>query len=121
QDAGCFSLVLESVPGQLASFISQHLDIPTIGIGAGPGCDGQVLVTHDLLGLFERFRPRFVKQYVNLNQIIKNAISQYCQDVQNHNFPALEHTIEMNAAEWDAFLELTQPMKFNPVAEVSMK
>ena len=66
QEAGCFSLVLESVPARLARYISEQLEIPTIGIGAGGGCDGQVLVTHDLLGLFERFTPKFVKKYANL-------------------------------------------------------
>ncbi len=68
QEAGCFSLVLESVPARLARYISERLEIPTIGIGAGGGCDGQVLVTHDLLGLFERFTPKFVKKYANLYQ-----------------------------------------------------
>lgn len=121
QDAGCFSLVLESVPGQLASYISQHLDIPTIGIGAGVGCDGQVLVSHDLLGLFERFTPRFVKQYTNLGLMMKNAFNQYCQDVQNRDFPSITHTVEMKEEEWDAFLRLVQPNKLSTMAEISMK
>ena len=67
QEAGCFSLVLESVPARLADLISKRLEIPTIGIGAGVGCDGQVLVTHDVLGLFDRFTPRFVKKYADLH------------------------------------------------------
>ena len=67
QEAGCFSLVLESVPARLAELISKRLEIPTIGIGAGAGCDGQVLVTHDVLGLFDRFTPRFVKKYADLH------------------------------------------------------
>ncbi len=74
QEAGCFSLVLEAVPGRLAEYVSQHLDIPTIGIGAGVGCDGQVLVTHDLLGLFDRFTPKFVRQYANLHAEIASAL-----------------------------------------------
>jgi len=110
QEAGCFSLVLESVPAQLASYISQQLDIPTIGIGAGVGCDGQVLVTHDLIGLFDRFTPRFVKRYANLGQLMKNAIEQYCQDVRRRDFPAAEHSIEMNKEEWETFLKLVQPI-----------
>lgn len=121
QDAGCFSLVLESVPAQLASYISQQLDIPTIGIGAGAGCDGQVLVTHDLLGLFDRFTPRFVKRYANLGQMMKNAFEQYCQDVHRREFPAAEHSIEMNEEEWESFLKLVQPIKLPKRAEVAMK
>ena len=77
QDAGCFSLVLESIPGRLAQLVSQRLVIPTIGIGAGAGCDGQVLVTHDLLGIFERFTPKFVKRYANLSAEMRKAFSDY--------------------------------------------
>lgn len=106
QEAGCFSLVLESVPGRLAEFISQRLEIPTIGIGAGGGCDGQVLVTHDLLGLFDRFTPRFVKQYARLNPLIKSAFAQYIQEVRQGEFPSEEHTIEIKDEEWEVFLEL---------------
>ncbi len=105
QDAGCFSLVLESVPARLAGFISKKLEIPTIGIGAGAGCDGQVLVTHDLLGLFERFTPKFVKKYASLNAEMKRAFGEYLTDVQNHNFPGAEHSVEMPEDEWDAFLK----------------
>src|SRR5512136_1170343 len=81
QDAGCFSLVLESIPGRLAELVSQQLIIPTIGIGAGVGCDAQVLVTHDLLGLFERFTPKFVKQYANLAGEMRRAFSEYETEV----------------------------------------
>lgn len=104
EDAGCFSLVLESVPARLAALISQKLDIPTIGIGAGAGCDGQVLVTHDLLGLFQRFTPAFVKQYANLYQIMLDAFSTYIQEVRLGKFPLTEHSIEMPDEEWEAFL-----------------
>jgi 3-methyl-2-oxobutanoate hydroxymethyltransferase len=100
QEAGCYSLVLESIPGRLASLVSQRLDIPTIGIGAGPGCDGQVLVTHDLLGLFERFTPKFVKQYANLNGEMKRAFSEFKADVSAHSFPEAKHTVEMDDEEW---------------------
>ena len=103
QEAGCFSLVLESVPGRLATLISQRLAIPTIGIGAGPGCDGQVLVTHDLLGLFERFTPRFVKRYANLHVEMKQAFAAYITEVQQRAFPSAEHTVDMEDAEWEAF------------------
>jgi len=105
QDAGCFSLVLESIPARLAALISQRLEIPTIGIGAGAGCDGQVLVTHDLLGLFDRFVPRFVKQYADLHGEISHALSAYRTEVETGVFPAPEHTIEMPDEEWGAFLK----------------
>ena len=104
EEAGCFSLVLESVPAQLAEYISQQISIPTIGIGAGAGCDGQVLVTHDLLGLFDRFTPRFVKQYADLHAEMQKAFASYIADVQSLQFPAAEHTISMEPAEWTEFL-----------------
>jgi 3-methyl-2-oxobutanoate hydroxymethyltransferase len=105
QQVGCFSLVLESIPARLAAFISQSLDIPTIGIGAGAGCDGQVLVTHDLLGLFDRFTPRFVKQYARLHETMQDAFKAYIDDVKNTTFPAKEHSVEMPDEEWQAFLD----------------
>ncbi|MFZ5908428.1 MAG: 3-methyl-2-oxobutanoate hydroxymethyltransferase [Chloroflexota bacterium] len=104
EEAGCFSLVLESVPARLAGLISQRLSIPTIGIGAGAGCDGQVVVTHDLLGLFERFTPKFVKQYANFNAAMRSAFCDYIEDVQARAFPAQEHSIEMLDAEWQEVL-----------------
>lgn len=97
--AGCFSLVLEAVPEPVAAAISQKLTIPTIGIGAGAGCDGQVLVYHDLLGLFDRLQPRFVKQYANLGQAILDAFVAYREDVVNGRFPAAEHIYPMSAEE----------------------
>ena len=105
QHAGCFSLVIASVPARLAALISQRLEIPTIGIGAGPGCDGQVLVTHDLLGFFDRFTPRFVKQYANLHSDIACALTAYRDDVTASTFPAPEHAVEMPDEEWDALVE----------------
>ena len=105
QDAGCFSIVLESLPARLARLISERLEIPTIGIGAGAGCDGQVLVTHDLLGLFERFTPRFVKKYADLHAEMARAFTAYRQDVEEQLFPAAEHTIDMPDAEWQALLD----------------
>ena len=103
QEAGCFSLVLESIPGRLAALISQRLDIPTIGIGAGVGCDGQVLVTPDMLGLFNRFTPKFVKKYTDFYNQMVQAFSTYISEVQNGVFPSQEHTVEMSEAEWQAF------------------
>jgi 3-methyl-2-oxobutanoate hydroxymethyltransferase len=87
QEAGAFSLVLEKIPAQLAARLQKELDIPTIGIGAGPGCDGQILVTHDMLGLFTRFKPRFVRRYAELSEAIAEAIRNYVTDVRGHNFP----------------------------------
>ena len=104
EDAGCFSIVLESIPARLAEKISKRLTIPTIGIGAGPGCDGQVLVLHDMLGLFDRVKPRFVKHYANLSQDILKALADYKNDIENRNFPGGEHSIEMSDDEWSAFL-----------------
>ncbi|MCG2785864.1 MAG: 3-methyl-2-oxobutanoate hydroxymethyltransferase [Anaerolineae bacterium] len=104
QEAGCFAIVLESVPARLAEYISKHLKVPTIGIGAGVGCDGQVLVTHDMLGLFDRFTPKFVKKYANLHTEMQRAIGAYIDDVETRRFPALEHTVNMPDSEWDEFL-----------------
>jgi 3-methyl-2-oxobutanoate hydroxymethyltransferase len=104
EEAGCFSLVLESVPARLAELISKKISIPTIGIGAGVGCDGQVLVTHDLLGLFDRFTPRFVKKYANFHKEMQKAVADYIEDVETKRFPAVEHTVEMDDKEWEGLL-----------------
>jgi len=105
QEAGCFSIVLESIPARLASLISERLSIPTIGIGAGAGCDGQVLVAHDLLGLFDRFTPSFVKQYARLHEEMERAFTSYIADVQNHQFPGIEHSTEMPDEEWEELIK----------------
>lgn len=105
EEAGAFSIVLESVPARLAEAISKKISIPTIGIGAGVGCDGQVLVTHDVLGLFERFTPKFVKQYANFHATMNKAFTDYIDDVESKRFPAVEHTVEMTDEEWAAFLK----------------
>lgn len=104
EEAGCFAIVLESVPARLAEYVSKRLSIPTIGIGAGAGCDGQVLVTHDMLGLFDRFTPKFVKKYANLHMDMQRAIGAYIDDVETRRFPAQEHTVSMPDAEWDEFI-----------------
>jgi len=105
EEAGCFSIVLESVPARLAELISNRISIPTIGIGAGAGCDGQVLVTHDLLGLFDRFTPKFVRKYADFHSEMQRAFADYIEDVETKRFPAQEHTVEMDDAEWDALLK----------------
>lgn len=104
EEAGCFSLVLESVPARLAEMVSKRLTIPTIGIGAGAGCDGQVLVTHDLLGLFDRFTPKFVRKYADLHTEMQSAFTAYITDVQGRTFPAQEHTVEMPDKEWETLV-----------------
>jgi 3-methyl-2-oxobutanoate hydroxymethyltransferase len=104
EEAGCFALVLESVPARLAQLISQQLSIPTIGIGAGVGCDGQVLVAHDLLGLFDRFTPKFVKKYADLHGEMQRAFSEYISDVEQRSFPASEHSVEMDEREWQQLM-----------------
>ena len=105
QQAGCFAIVLESVPARVAALISERLTVPTIGIGAGAGCDGQVLVSHDLLGLFDRFTPRFVKQYANLRGEMLRAFERYHAEVRGREFPASEHTFSIGDDEWQALLD----------------
>ena len=87
EEAGCFAIVLEKIPKDLAKKVSESVNIPTIGIGAGPDTDGQVLVLHDLLGITMDFSPRFLRRYLNLAEDINNAIGQYCQDVRSGDFP----------------------------------
>jgi 3-methyl-2-oxobutanoate hydroxymethyltransferase len=94
QDAGAFSVVLEAMPSSLAGEIHRTLRIPTIGIGAGPDCDGQVLVIHDILGLFDRFTPKFVKKYANLKEQALKAVKEYKQDVESGKFPMEEHSFK---------------------------
>jgi len=94
QEAGAFSVVLECVPASLAREITRELTIPTIGIGAGLDCDGQVLVIHDLLGLLGDFRPKFVKRYVNLQEIISRAVGEYLEEVREGRFPGKEHVFK---------------------------
>jgi 3-methyl-2-oxobutanoate hydroxymethyltransferase len=105
EEAGCFSIVLESVPGRLAELISRKLSVPTMGIGAGVGCDGQVLVTHDLLGLFDRFTPKFVKKYADFHREMQKAFADHIEDVETKRFPAQEHTVEMDDKEWELLLK----------------
>jgi 3-methyl-2-oxobutanoate hydroxymethyltransferase len=105
EEAGCFSLVLEAIPARLAGLISKKVHIATIGIGAGPACDGQVLVLHDMLTLFDRFRPKFVKTYIDLHTSILAALQNYQSDVVEGVFPAQEHTVEMPDEEWQKLLD----------------
>lgn len=97
---GCFSVLLECVPDKIAGLITSRLKIPTISCGAGPQCDGQVLVTHDILGLFERYKPKFVKQYINLSPLIQKAVEEYKQEVIEGKFPGKEHTFTIKEEEF---------------------
>jgi 3-methyl-2-oxobutanoate hydroxymethyltransferase len=96
---GCFCIVLECVPDKIARMISEQLKIPTIGIGAGVHCDGQVLVLHDAIGLYERFTPKFVKKYITLAPMIQKALEEYRNDVINGKFPGPEHSFTIKEAE----------------------
>ena len=92
EDAGAFAMVLEGLPAALAGEISQAIAVPTIGIGAGPGCDGQILVVHDILGLYGEFKPKFVKRYANLGPEIRKAFAQYKKEVEDGSFPGPEQS-----------------------------
>jgi 3-methyl-2-oxobutanoate hydroxymethyltransferase len=107
EEAGCFALVLEAVPSPVAARITRDLSIPTIGIGAGPDCDGQVLVWHDILGLYEGRTARFVKRYAEIGTAIREALSAYADDVREHRFPEEQHTYAMPDEELEVFLSRT--------------
>lgn len=106
QEAGCFSIVLESVPARVAAVVTDQLSVPTIGIGAGANCSGQVLVIHDVLGIFDRFTPKFVKRYAQLGPAIDDALAAYVRDVREGRFPEEAHTYTMGDDEWSAFQAL---------------
>ena len=95
EDAGVFSMILEAVPAPLGKLVAEAVKVPVIGIGAGPDVDGQVLVTHDMIGLFDKFVPKFVKQYTNIRKVILDALSEYKQEVLDVKFPAPEHSFKM--------------------------
>jgi 3-methyl-2-oxobutanoate hydroxymethyltransferase len=102
--AGCFSIVLEAIPAAIARLITEAVAVPTIGIGAGGDCDGQVLVIHDMLGLFDRFTPKFVKQYARISETVAEAIEAYKRDVQAGRFPEACHSFSMKSDELDKLL-----------------
>jgi len=108
EQAGAFALILEAIPKELAALITQKVRIPTVGIGGGIHCDGQVLVLHDMVGLFRRFTPKFVKVYADLYTPQLNAVKEYISDVQKGSFPGDEHTFSMKA---DAVAELRKVLK----------
>ncbi|MFC2174721.1 3-methyl-2-oxobutanoate hydroxymethyltransferase [archaeon] len=94
EKSGCYSIVLECIPVALAKTITESLKIPTIGIGAGPHCDGQVMVSHDMLGIFNDFEPKFVKKYANIREEMKKAFQEYNNEVKKGSYPDLEHSYE---------------------------
>lgn len=96
EEAGAFSVVLECVPAKLAKIVSEKLSIPTIGIGAGAGCDGQILVYQDMLGMFSDYTPKFVKRFAEAGQVMKGAFADYIKEVQDGSYPAPEHTFKID-------------------------
>src|SRR5512139_1308171 len=99
EDAGAFSVLLEAVPAPIAKRVTERLKVPTIGIGAGVHCDGQVLVVHDMLGLFDRFTPKFAKRYVNLSELIMKAFQEYREEVLKGSFPTDQHSFHIDEKE----------------------
>ncbi|MGQ9494521.1 MAG: 3-methyl-2-oxobutanoate hydroxymethyltransferase [Anaerolineae bacterium] len=109
EDAGCFAIILEAIPDRVAQIITERVRVPTIGIGAGVHCDGQVLVLHDMIGLFDRFTPKFVKRYVNIFPELIAALQTYKEDVEQHRFPGPEHGFTIKDEVYQALLaELQQ-------------
>ena len=111
QDAGCFMLEFEAVPGKIAKLISEQLEIPTIGIGAGVGTDGQILLGYDLLGVFTDFKPKFTKRYAKLTQVAVSGIEQYVKEVKEGNFPDDDHTYNIDDDVYDEFATLVEKRK----------
>ncbi|MGY5873050.1 MAG: 3-methyl-2-oxobutanoate hydroxymethyltransferase [Candidatus Thorarchaeota archaeon] len=111
ENAGVFSIVIELVPSETAKLITEAISIPTIGIGAGPHCDGQVLVLWDMLGLFEDFKPKFVKKYANIRTVIKDAVKEYSEEVRKGVFPETEHSFEMSEEETGRLYGRTKPSR----------
>jgi len=108
EDAGCFMLEFEAVPGRIATVISRELEIPTIGIGAGAGTDGQILLCYDLLGVFTDFKPKFTKRFSNLTEVAVDGIRRYVAEVKGGTFPDEEHTYTVNEAEYEKFLTMVE-------------
>jgi len=111
QDAGCFMLEFEAVPGKIAKVISEQLEIPTIGIGAGNGTDGQILLSYDLLGVFTDFKPKFTKRYANLTEVAIQGLKKYVEEVKNGKFPDEDHTYSVSDKEYEKFLSLVEKRK----------
>ena len=108
EDAGCFMLEFEAVPARIARLISEQLEIPTIGIGAGAGTDGQILLCYDLLGVFTDFKPKFTKRYTNLTEVAVRGISQYASEVREGVFPDDDHSYGVDDTEYEAFAAMVE-------------
>ena len=104
-ESGVFSIVLEMVTSQVAKIITEKITVPTIGIGSGKDCDGQVLVVHDMLGLFEKIKPKFAKRYLSLSEEIRNAVKSYVTDVKKGNFPTNKNEFQMDESEYNKLKE----------------
>ncbi|MGH1573361.1 3-methyl-2-oxobutanoate hydroxymethyltransferase [Methylobacterium sp. P31] len=111
EDAGCFMLEFEAVPAPIAKLISEQLTIPTIGIGAGAGCDGQILLAYDLLGVFTDFKPKFTKRYANLTEVAVTGIRKYVEEVKAVAFPDDDHSYRVDQAEYEKFQTLIERRK----------
>ena len=111
QDAGCFMLEFEAVPAKIATLISQQLEIPTIGIGAGVGTDGQILLCYDLLGVFTDFKPKFTKRYAKLTKVAVGGISEYVREVKEGEFPDDDHSYGVDEAEYEKFAAMVEKRK----------
>ena len=111
QDAGCFMLEFEAVPAKIATLISQQLEIPTIGIGAGVGTDGQILLCYDLLGVFTDFKPKFTKRYAKLTEVAVGGISEYVREVKEGEFPDDDHSYGVDEAEYEKFAAMAEKRK----------
>ena len=111
QDAGCFMLEFEAVPAKIATLISQQLEIPTIGIGAGVGTDGQILLCYDLLGVFTDFKPKFTKRYAKLTEVAIGGISEYVREVKEGEFPDDDHSYGVDEAEYEKFAAMVEKRK----------
>ncbi len=109
EQAGCFAIVLEAIPDRVAQIITGRLAIPTIGIGAGPHCDGQNLVLHDMVGLFDRFTPKFAKRYADCWSLVSNALTEFQDDVRKGGFPRAEHSFTMKEDEYQELLRQLPP------------
>ncbi len=111
QDAGCFMLEFEAVPAPIAKVISQQLEIPTIGIGAGAGTDGQILLSYDLLGVFTDFKPKFTKRFANLTEVAVAGLKKYAEEVRSGHFPDDDHSYSVDEKEYETFLKLVERRK----------
>ena len=111
QDAGCFMLEFEAVPARIARVISKQLEIPTIGIGAGAGTDGQILLSYDLLGVFTDFKPKFTKRYANLTEVAVSGLENYVAEVKAGTFPDDDHSYSVKDEVYEEFLTLVEKRK----------